>query len=103
MRYIGADIEDQVASRWDIHRPGDDRSYIIDVRECALLRSIAKNRHGLTAKKLIHEDSNNVAIAIANVLTLTINIVWSEHHEIEAEHFVADTQFLLHRQFGNSV
>src|ERR1017187_6807948 len=94
--HIRSDIKDLVSSSRNIYACGDDWSHVSYVRICTLLRSVPKDRHRLPAQQLIHEDSDYIAIAVSNVLPLTVDVVWTKDYIIQAEHLMAYSQFLLH-------
>ena len=78
-------------------------SNIVDMRERTNLRTIAKDSQRFAAKDLIHEDADNVAIAIANILALAIDVMRPKNDVIEVKHFMADFQFLFDSQLRNTV
>jgi len=93
---VSANVEHLIVGGGHINGVRDYRSYVIDMRESALLLAITEDGHCLAFHKLIHEDADDVAVAVTNVLALAVNVVWAENNILQAEHFMRDAQLLLH-------
>ena len=100
---IGANIKHLIAGTRLIDRNRDVGSYVTDMREGTHLIAISEDRHRLVAKQLIHENSYDIAITIANILPFAVHIVRPEDNVVQAEHLVADFQFLLDGEFRDTV
>src|SRR3954468_13806173 len=101
--HICADIENLVARGREIDGLRDDRRDIIDVGKGALLLSVAEDSHGLAFEELVHEDANDVAVTIGDVLQFAINVVRTEDDVIQPEHVVRYFEFLLDRKFSDAI
>ena len=87
-RFVGADVEHVIAGVRHVYRLGYQRSHVIDVTERARLRAVAEDRHRPPLEHLVHEDADHVAIAIADVLARTEDVVRAEDDVVEPEHLV---------------
>lgn len=65
--------------------------------------AVAKNRHGPALHDLIHENADDVPVAVAEVLVFTINIVRPEDDVIQPKHFMRLAQVEFHRIFGDPI
>ena len=100
---ISADVVDLVLRRFDVHRFGDQRCDIVDVGEGALLFAVAEDGHWLAFEKLVHEDADDVAIAVGDVLALAVDVVRAEDRVSKVEHVVGALEVLFDGEFGNAV
>src|SRR5205823_9302671 len=73
--HVSPDIKYLIPRFRHVYRTGNDWSYVADVGEGALLLAISEYSHWLTAQQLIHENSDNIPITIANVLSLAVNVM----------------------------
>src|ERR1700722_7959413 len=71
--------------------------------ESALLLAVTEDSHCLAFHELVHEDADNVAVTVTNILALTINIVWAKNHIVEAKHFVRNLQLSFDRELGDAI
>src|ERR1700751_1827112 len=78
-RYICANIKHSITSPSELNRLSDNWCHVPNVCKRPLLFTVAKNSHRLPFKKLIHKYPDNVTIAIADVLSLAIDIVRSKN------------------------
>ena len=81
----------------------DQRRDVVDVRERARLRAVAEDRHRLVLHDLVHEDPDHVAVAVADVLVLAVDVVRTEDRVVEPEHLVRGAQVELDRVLGDAV
>ena len=72
-----------------VDRLGHQRRDVVDVAEGARLRAVAEDRHRLALQDLVHEDADDVAVAVADVLARAVDVVRPEDHVVEAEHLAA--------------
>lgn len=63
----------------------DPKRHVVDRAGRAGLRAVAENRHFLPTHHLVHEDSGHVAIAVAEILPLAVDIVRTKDNVIELE------------------
>ena len=103
VRLIGADVERLVPRRRRVDRVRHHRRHVVDIAERARLRPVAEDRHRLALQNLVHEDADDVAIAIADVLPRTEHVVRAEDDVVEAEQLAARAQLHLHRVFRDAV
>jgi len=68
--------------------PSNDWSNVVNVTERARLLAVAENRHRPALHDLVHENADDVAVAVAEFLIFTVNIVRSENDIIQPEHFM---------------
>ena len=85
-RVVGADVEHLVPCPRLVDRRGHHRRHVVDVAERARLRAVAEDGHRLPLQDLVHEDADDVAVAIADVLARTVDVVRPEDHVVEPEH-----------------
>ncbi len=102
-RNIGTDVINFIFRRFDVHGFGDQRGDVVDMGESALLLAVAENGHRLAFKKLIHEDADDVAIAVGDVLPLAVDVVGAEDRISKAEHVVGTLEVLLDGQFRDAI
>jgi len=81
----------------------DPRGDIVNIAERTSLRRAAEDRHSLATHQLVHEDSDDVAVTVTNVLSFSIDITWTKDYVIQLELRVRGPQVQLDRVFGNSV
>ena len=79
------------------------RRHVVDVAERARLRAVAEDRHRLALQDLIHEDADDVAVAVADVLPLAVDVVRPEDDVVEPEHRAAGGELLLDGVLGDAV
>src|SRR4051812_219076 len=96
--HVSANIENLVGCFGVLDARSNEWGNVVDVSEGPLLQTISVNRHWLTLEELIHEYANHVAVTIANVLPLTVNVVRAKYHIVQTKHLVTDSKFLLNRQ-----
>ena len=101
-RVVGPDVEDLVVCLRPFDHPGDGRRHVRDVAKRPGLVSVAEDRDWLAAKDPVHEDADDVAIAIADVLPLAVHVVRSDDHERHVEGVAAGPQILLDGGLGES-
>src|SRR5436309_12790958 len=101
MRAIRPDIEDLAHGSRYLGCPRDERRDITDIAERARLRSIPEHRHGLPSHYAVHEDANHVAVAVADVLILAIDVVWPENDRVQPKHVARRGEIELHRVLLN--
>src|SRR5713101_5098392 len=73
------------------------------MRECARLLTVAKDREGFVLHNLVHEDADDVAVRVAEVLALAIDVVWAEDDVIEPEQMMAGLELLLHGELRDPI
>ena len=78
IRLVGANVEHLIISRRYVDRLRHDRSDIANVAEGARLGAVPKDRHRLVLQDLVHEDAHHVAVFIADILPLAVNVVRPE-------------------------
>ena len=103
IRGVCPDVKDLVIGFRSVDGLGYDGCDIVDVTEGAGLHTIAKDGQLLALHDLVHEDADNIAIRITDILPLAIDIVWAENHVVESKHLVGTLQVELHGQFGNAI
>ena len=82
---------------------GNQRRNVVDVRERALLRAVAEDRHRLSLHHLVHEDADDVPVTVADVLVLAVDVVRTEDRVLEPEHLVRGAQVELDRVLRDAV
>ena len=103
VRRVRADVE-HLAVRARVERGlGDDRRDVAGVGERPGLAAVPEDRHRLAAHDLVHEDADDVPIAVADVLALAVDVVRSEDDVRQAELGVAGPQVLLDGELGDAV
>ena len=70
------------------HVRGEDDAAALGKSKGALLFAVAEDGEGFAAHELAHEDADDVAVRIANVLVFAIDIMRTEDHIVEAEHLL---------------
>lgn len=81
----------------------DHRGHVFDVGKGSCLHPISKNRHRLSLHNLVHEDTNDIAIFVTDILSLPVDIMGSKDNIVQSKEFVTDSQFLFNSLFGNAV
>jgi len=76
---VCTDVEHLVVGLRLKHAMCNVRRHIVDIAKSASLRAIAKDGHGLALHDLIHKDADHVAIPIADVLVLAIDIMGAKN------------------------
>lgn len=74
-----------------------------DVRKRSLLETIPENRQRLIPHDAIHEDANDVAVAISDVLELSVDIVRTEDCPVQTKLLMSGLQIQFDRQLGDSI
>src|SRR5215471_3118985 len=73
--FVGTDVENAVLGRRIFNRRGNNWRDIANVRERSLLLAIAEDGHRLLLQQLIHEDADDVAVAVADILPFSVDVV----------------------------
>ncbi len=95
-RFVRPDVEDLVPRAGSVDRLGDDGRDIVDVAERPRLRAVAEDRHRAALQQLVHEDPDDVAVPVGDVLARAVDVVRPEHDEVEAEQVVRRPEVQLH-------
>src|SRR6266436_1332506 len=95
VRPIGSYIKYFVPGSRNQRRTGNARSYITDITKRPLLSPVAEYRHRIVFTNLLHENTNDIAIRIGQVLIFSVNIMRPEDHVVETEHLVSYSQIHL--------
>lgn len=103
MGLVGPDVEGFLVGVSISRRHGHERSDIVDVGEGAGLLAVAENRHGLAVEQLIHENADDVAILVGDILSRAVDIVGAKNNVVRPEHFVGRLKVQFERVFGYSV
>ena len=85
-RRVRSDVEHAAVRTIDRYRAHDGINDVTHVAERSFLLAVAEDGHRFGLQNLIHEDPDDVAVAIADVLELAIHVMGSEDHVIETEH-----------------
>ncbi len=88
-RHVSPDVEDLVARGGHVDRLRHERRHVGDVAERTRLRAVAEDRHRLALQDLVHEDADDVAIPVADVLARAVDVVRAEDDVVEPEHLPA--------------
>ena len=102
-RNCGPDIEDFAVGARHKGARHDRRDQIAYIGKRALLPAITEDRKGLLQQEAIHEDPDNVAVPVPDILKLAVNVVRPEDRIRQAKLFVGRLEIQLNRQFGDTV
>src|SRR5690242_11001044 len=72
---VRPDVEDLSGGASDVDTVRDQWRHVVDVRKGTHLAAVAEDRHRLALHHLVHEDSDDVPVAIADVLMLPVDVV----------------------------
>ena len=89
MGLFRANVEDLLISCRCQRRTRNNRRNIINVREGSGLQPIAENRHRLSMQHLVHEDTNDIAVSICDVLALAIDIMGAKNDVGQTKHSIS--------------
>jgi hypothetical protein len=103
IRLIRPDIELLVPRGGHVDAAGDHRRDVVNVAERPGLRTVAENRHAAPVQDLVHENADDIAVAVSYVLPRPVHVVGPEDDVVEAEHRAGGFQFLFDGQLGNPV
>src|SRR5207249_1100832 len=101
--HVGSNIEYLIASGRKLDGLGDDWSHIVDVRESPFLLPVTEDRHGFALQKLIHENPDDVTVAVTDILEFAINVMWTKDDIVQTKHFVRNPQFVFDRKLRDPV
>jgi hypothetical protein len=92
---VAANVDDLVAGRRKLDGAGQVRRDIVDIAEGPALGAVAEDGQRAATENLVHEDAENVAIGVAEVLVLAIDVVGPEDDVVQTEHLVRGAQVEL--------
>ena len=80
-----------------------DRRDIVNIAKRPHLLAVSKDRKRLASQYLPHEDADDIAVWVSDVLVLAIHVVRAEYDVVEPEHLLRFFQVKLHRILRNPV
>ena len=80
-----------------------ERRHVADVAESTGLFSVAEHRQRLALENVVHVDADHVAVAVADVLPLAVNVVRPKDDRVQAEKFVRGAEILLDGELRDAV
>src|SRR5436309_2720863 len=86
VRYVSTHVKHLSVCRRSCDTLRNYRRDISNVSKCTCLFSVPENRHRLILQDLIHKDPDDIAIAIANILALSIHVMRPKDDELETKH-----------------
>ena len=88
IRLVGSYIENLVVRSFTQNRMGDNWPDITDVRKSPGLLAIPEDGHRFVLHDPIHENADHISVAVSDVLTLAIDVMWPKDDAVQPEHFV---------------
>ena len=84
IRLVGADVEDLVPAFGTSIASAISGATVVDVAEGSRLRAVAEDGHRLALQDLVHEDADDVAVAIGDVLMRAVDVVRAKDDVVQA-------------------